>query len=111
MLDLKEKIRTIPDFPEPGILFRDITTLLSDAEALNEMIERFTENYRDEKIDLVVGVESRGFIVGTPLAIRLGKGFVPIRKAGKLPGPTHGVDYELEYGLSLIHISEPTRPY
>ena len=62
------------------------------------MIERFTEHYRDEKIDLVVGVESRGFIVGAPLAIRLGKGFVPIRKAGKLPGPTHGVDYELEYG-------------
>ena len=105
-MDLKEKIRTIPDFPEQGILFRDITTLLSDAEALNEMIERFTEHYRDEKIDLVVGVESRGFIVGAPLAIRLGKGFVPIRKAGKLPGPTHGVDYELEYGkdLSLIHI-------
>jgi len=98
MMDLKEKIRTIPDFPEPGILFRDITTLLSDAEALNEMIERFTEHYRDEKIDLVVGVESRGFIVGAPLAIRLGKGFVPIRKAGKLPGPTHGVDMNWNMG-------------
>ena len=73
MMDLKEKIRTIRDFPEPGILFRDITTLLSDAEALNEMIERFTEHYRDEKIDLVVGIESRGFIIGAPLAIRLGK--------------------------------------
>ena len=110
MMDLKQKIRTIPDFPEPGILFRDITTLLSDAEALNEMIERFTEHYRDEKIDLVVGVESRGFIVGAPLAIRLGKGFVPIRKAGKLPGPTHGVDYELEYGKDRVEVHQDAIP-
>ncbi|MDP6330761.1 MAG: purine phosphoribosyltransferase family protein, partial [SAR324 cluster bacterium] len=83
-MDLKQKIRTIPDFPEPGILFRDITTLLSDAEALNETIERFAEHYKNEKIDVVVGVESRGFIIGTPLAIRMGLGFIPIRKAGKL---------------------------
>ena len=110
MMDFKEKIRTIPDFPEPGILFRDITTLLSDAEALNEMIERFTGHYRDEKIDLVVGIESRGFIVGAPLAIRLGKGFVPIRKAGKLPGPTHGVDYELEYGKDRVEVHQDAIP-
>lgn len=96
MLDLKEKIRTIPDFPEPGILFRDITTLLSDAEALNEMIERFTEHYRD--------------IVGAPLAIRLGKGFVPIRKAGKLPGLTLGVGYELEYGKDRVEVHQDAIP-
>ena len=89
MNDLKQKIRTIPDFPAPGIQFRDITILLADPEAFNDVIERFVENYQDEAIDLVVGVESRGFIIGAQLALRLGKGFIPVRKAGKLPGPTH----------------------
>ena len=105
-MDLKQKIRTIPDFPEPGILFRDITTLLSDAEALNETIERFAEHYKNEKVDVVAGVESRGFIIGTPLAIRMGLGFIPIRKAGKLPGPTHGVDYDLEYGKDRVEVHQ-----
>ena len=105
-MDLKEKIRTIPDFPEPGILFRDITTLLSDAEALNETIERFEQHFKDEKIDLVAGVESRGFILGAPLAIKMGLGFIPIRKAGKLPGPTHGMDYELEYGKDRVEVHQ-----
>ena len=109
-MDLKQKIRTIPDFPEPGILFRDITTLLSDAEALNETIERFAEHYKNEKIDVVVGVESRGFIIGTPLAIRMGLGFIPIRKAGKLPGPTHGVDYDLEYGKDRVEVHQDAIP-
>ena len=109
-MDLKQKIRTIPDFPEQGILFRDITTLLSDAEALNETIERFAEHYKNEKIDVVVGVESRGFIIGTPLAIRMGLGFIPIRKAGKLPGPTHGVDYDLEYGKDRVEVHQEAIP-
>ena len=109
-MDLKQKIRTIPDFPEPGILFRDITTLLSDAEALNETIERFAEHYKNEKIDVVAGVESRGFIIGTPLAIRMGLGFIPIRKAGKLPGPTHGVDYDLEYGKDRVEVHQDAIP-
>ncbi len=109
-MDLKQKIRTIPDFPEPGILFRDITTLLSDAEALNETIERFAEHYKNEKIDVVVGVESRGFIIGTPLAIRMGLGFIPIRKAGKLPGPTLGVDYDLEYGKDRVEVHQDAIP-
>ena len=109
-MGLKQKIRTIPDFPEPGILFRDITTLLSDAEALNETIERFAEHYKNEKIDVVAGVESRGFIIGTPLAIRMGLGFIPIRKAGKLPGPTNGVDYDLEYGKDRVEVHQDAIP-
>ena len=109
-MDLKQKIRTIPDFPEPGILFRDITTLLSDAEALNETIERFAEHYKNEKIDVVAGVESRGFIIGAPLSIRMGLGFIPIRKAGKLPGPTHGVDYDLEYGKDRVEVHQDAIP-
>jgi len=104
MNDLKQKIRTIPDFPAPGIQFRDITTLLADPGAFNDVIERFVEHYQDEAIDLVVGVESRGFIIGAPLALRLGKGFIPIRKAGKLPGPTHGVEYDLEYGTDRVEV-------
>ena len=89
MNDLKQKIRTIPDFPAPGILFRDITTMLADPAAFNDVIERFVEHYQDEAIDLGVGVESRAFIIGALLALRLGKGFFLIRKARKLPGPTH----------------------
>mgnify|MGYP001242138553 CR=1 FL=1 len=111
MNDLKEKIRTIPDFPAPGILFRDITTLLADPKAFNEVIERFVEHYQDDEgIDLVVGVESRGFIIGAPLALRLEKGFIPIRKAGKLPGPTHGVEYDLEYGTDRVEVHQDAIP-
>ena len=101
---LKQKIRTIPDFPKSGILFRDITTLLADPEAFKSVIDLFIEHYRKVQIDLVVGIESRGFIVGAPLALGLGKGFIPVRKAGKLPGPTHGVEYELEYGTDLVEV-------
>ena len=99
---LKKKIRTIPDFPKPGILFRDITTLLADPEAFNSVIDLFAEHYKEDQIDLVVGIESRGFIIGAPLALRLGKGFIPVRKAGKLPGHTHGVEYDLEYGTDMV---------
>ena len=101
---LKQKIRTIPDFPKTGILFRDITTLLADAEAFNSVIDLFVEHYKEEQIDIVVGIESRGFIVGAPLALRLNKGFIPVRKAGKLPGPTHGVEYDLEYGSDQVEV-------
>ena len=101
---LKQKIRTIPDFPKSGILFRDITTLLADPEAFKFVIDQFIEHYRKEQIDLVVGIESRGFIVGAPLALGLDKGFIPVRKAGKLPGPTHGVEYNLEYGTDLVEV-------
>ena len=103
---LKQKIRTIPDFPKPGILFRDITTLLADSKAFNSVIDLFFEHYQEEQIDLVVGIESRGFIVGAPLSLRLDKGFIPIRKAGKLPGPTHGVEYDLEYGTDLVEVHQ-----
>ena len=94
MNDLTHKNRTIPVFQAPRILFRDITTLLADPGAFNDVIERFVEHYQDEAIDLVVGVESRGLINGAPLALRLGTGFIPIRKAGKRPGPTTGAEYD-----------------
>ena len=110
MDDLKLKIRTIPDFPIPGIQFRDITTLLADPDAFNDVIERFVNHYQDEQIDLVVGIEARGFIIGAPLALRLGKGFIPIRKEGKLPGPTHGLDYELEYGSDRVEVHQDAIP-
>ena len=104
MYYLKQKIRTIPDFPKPGILFRDITTLLADSEAFNTVIDLFVEHYKEEQIDVVVGIESRGFIIGAPLALRLDKGFIPVRKAGKLPGPAHGVEYDLEYGSDIVEV-------
>ena len=110
MDDLKLKIRTIPNFPIPGIQFRDITTLLADPDAFNDVIERFVNHYQDEQIDLVVGIEARGFIIGAPLALRLGKGFIPIRKEGKLPGPTHGLDYELEYGSDRVEVHQDAIP-
>tara|TARA_B100000678_G_scaffold4530_1_gene3929 strand:- start:2079 stop:2600 length:522 start_codon:yes stop_codon:yes gene_type:complete len=110
MDELKEKIRTIPDFPKPGIQFRDITTLLADPQAFKIVVERFVERYKDEQIDLVVGVESRGFIIGAPLALRLEKGFIPVRKAGKLPGPIHGVEYDLEYGTDRVEVHQDAIP-
>ncbi len=110
MVDLKLKIRTIPDFPKPGIQFRDITTLLADPQAFNDVVERFVKRYQDEQIDLVVGIESRGFIIGAPLALRLGKGFIPVRKEGKLPGPTHGVEYDLEYGTDRVEVHQDAIP-
>ena len=103
-MDLKDYIRDIPDFPEPGILFRDITPLLRDAEAFAEAINRLEENYRDLDFETIVAVESRGFVFGAPLAYKMGKGFVPVRKAGKLPGATHSAEYSLEYGTNEMEI-------
>ena len=104
MDELKELIRTIPDFPKPGIQFRDITTLLLHPEGLRRSVSAMVEPYRDQGIDRVVGIESRGFILGAPIALELGTGFVPMRKAGKLPGEKVGVEYELEYGSDRLEI-------
>ena len=101
---VKSKIRTIPNFPKPGIMFRDITTLLKDPEGYNQMIELLVERYKNLDIDFVVGIESRGFITGSVLAHRLGAGFIPIRKPGKLPAETVSEEYELEYGKDKIEI-------
>ncbi len=102
--DLRAKIREIPDFPKPGILFYDITTLLKDAGAYRESIELMTEPYRNQGVDIVVGMESRGFIFSGPIAIALGAGLVPVRKLGKLPAETVSVEYALEYGSNTLEI-------
>jgi adenine phosphoribosyltransferase len=101
---LKKTIRSIPDFPKKGILFRDITTLLKDKTALADAINLLAERHKGKEISKVVGIESRGFILGTPLAYILGAGFVPVRKAGKLPAETYSVTYELEYGTDRLEI-------
>jgi adenine phosphoribosyltransferase len=101
---LRAKIREIPDFPKPGILFYDITTLLKDAGAYRESISLMLEPYRGEQIDVVVGMESRGFIFSAPMAIELGAGLVPVRKLGKLPAETLSVEYALEYGSNTLEI-------
>jgi len=105
-MPIKSKIRTIPDHPKKGIMFRDITTLLKDAVGFRLVIDDFTQNYIKEgtKFDYVVGIESLGFIIGGALAYTLGKGFVPIRKPGKLPGETISQEYKLEYGTDKIEI-------
>jgi len=102
--DLRAKIREIPDFPKPGILFYDITTLLKDGPAFREAIDLMLEPYKDEKVDLVVGMESRGFIFSAPMAYQLNAGLVPVRKLGKLPAETLTVEYALEYGSNTLEI-------
>jgi adenine phosphoribosyltransferase len=104
MNQLIDSIRSIPDFPKKGIVFRDITTLLKDAHAFREAVDLFTEKYRNSKIDKVVCIESRGFIIGAALAIQLHAGFVPIRKKGKLPGDVLREPYALEYGVDSVEI-------
>ena len=101
---VKEKIRTVPHWPKQGIIFRDITTLLKDGEGFNHMVELLVERYKATKIDIVAGIEARGFITGAILAHRLGIGFVPIRKKGKLPAETTSHTYEKEYGPDTIEI-------
>ena len=101
---LRAKIREVPDFPKPGILFYDITTLLKEPGPYREAIDLLTEPYLDKKIDIVVGMESRGFIFSAPLAYQLNAGFVPVRKLGKLPAETLEVEYELEYGTATLEI-------
>ena len=105
-IDLKSLVRTIPDYPKPGIMFRDITTLLGDAKGLTACVKQLAEPYADKSIDAVAGIEARGFILGGAIADRLGCGFVPIRKKGKLPGKAIGQDYELEYGVDVIEIHD-----
>lgn len=101
---LKGYIRAVPDYPQPGILFRDITPLLQNAQALRFAIDQLAERYRGTGIDAVVGIESRGFIFGTPLAYLLDVGFVPVRKKGKLPAETITIQYDLEYGSNVLEI-------
>lgn len=106
MKDLAKSIRDVPDFPKEGILFKDITTLLRDPEAFRAAVEVFVDRYRDKKVDLVVAVESRGFILGGAVAVALGAGFVPVRKPGKLPAATYRETYELEYGTDAVEIHQ-----
>ena len=103
-MTIKSLIRTIPHYPKPNIMFRDITSLLKDPIGFRITINELVRRYADMEIDKVIGIEARGFIVGAPLAYALGKGFVPIRKKGKLPAETIGHDYELEYGTDRIEI-------
>jgi len=108
---LTELIRDVPDFPEPGVLFKDITPLLADHDGFAEVVDALAEAGRDADtgetvIDKVVGMEARGFILAAPVALALGAGFVPVRKAGKLPGPTHVVSYSLEYGEASLEVHQ-----
>jgi adenine phosphoribosyltransferase len=101
-MDFKEKIRVIEDFPKRGIRFKDITTLMKDGEAYKLAIENLVESTKGKDIDIIVGPEARGFVVGAPMAVQLGKGFVPVRKSGKLPGETIQRNYDLEYGKDAL---------
>ncbi|MGK9367725.1 adenine phosphoribosyltransferase [Melioribacter sp. Ez-97] len=103
-MDLKSYIRTVPDFPKKGIMFRDVTTLLKDSKALNYAVDKLYEISKDKGITKVVGIESRGFILGAALALKLNAGFVPVRKPGKLPAQKLAETYELEYGSDTIEI-------
>ena len=103
-MDLASHIRPIPDFPKPGILFRDITPLLADADAFAHAIERLAEPWRGERLDALAAVEARGFLFAAPLAITLGVGVIPVRKPGKLPAETIAHEYELEYGRDRLEM-------
>ncbi len=104
MPDLKSLIREVPDFPKPGILFYDITTLLKDKDGLRATIDALTAHYRGKKIDTVIGIEARGFIFGPAVAYALGTGFVPVRKPKKLPSSTISIEYQLEYGFDALEV-------
>jgi len=111
MEDLRKLIRDVPDFPKKGIIFKDITTLLKDAAGLKKTIDKLAGKVKGMKIDKVAAVESRGFILGAPLAVKLGAGFVPIRKKGKLPSVTVSQTYDLEYGTDTLEIhSDSIKP-
>ncbi|HYW68176.1 MAG TPA: adenine phosphoribosyltransferase [bacterium] len=103
-MDLRGLIRDVPDFPKPGIVFKDITTLTKDPEGLRAAVDALAERYTDADVDLVVGIESRGFVFGAAVAYKLGVGFVPARKPGKLPAQTVSAAYELEYGTDAIEM-------
>lgn len=104
--EVRGMIRDIPDFPKPGILFKDITTALKDAETLKKMIDFITETFKNDKIDYIIGLESRGFIFGMPVAYNLDAGFIPVRKPNKLPAKTIKETYTLEYGTDSLEIHE-----
>lgn len=106
MINLKDCIRDVPNFPKEGIIFKDITTLLKDPEAFRHAIDELAKGFLDKKIDQVVGVEARGFIFGGALAYKLGAGFIPVRKKGKLPSKTKRISYDLEYGTDTLEIHE-----
>ncbi|MGL5083636.1 MAG: adenine phosphoribosyltransferase [Microcoleaceae cyanobacterium] len=109
-MDLKSFIREVPNFPKPGILFKDITPLLSHPEALRYTIDCFSESCVPYSPDYIVGMESRGFLFGVPLAYQLGRGFVPVRKPGKLPASVYSVSYDLEYGTDCLEIHQDAMP-
>jgi adenine phosphoribosyltransferase len=104
MNELKKLIREVPDYPKPGILFYDLTTLLKDPKGFHALVDGLCSHYADRKVDLVVGIEARGFIFGPALAYRLGAGFIPVRKPRKLPAPVESVSYDLEYGTDTLEI-------
>src|SRR5207237_8946911 len=101
---LRDRIRDIPDFPKPGIVFKDITPLLADGDALRFTVDAFVDHFSDRPIHKVIGIEARGFILAAPVAYRLGAGFAPVRKAGKLPWQIEREEYEMEYGTDLLEI-------
>lgn len=105
-MDIRDSIRTIPDHPKPGIMFRDITTLLGDARAFRRAVDELVQPYAGARIDKVAGIEARGFILGGAVAHQLSAGFVPVRKRGKLPGKTRGREYALEYGVDMVEVHE-----
>lgn len=109
-MDYKSLIRTVPNFPKEGIMFRDITTLLKDMVGFTSLIDNFKERYLTYDIDFIAGIESRGFIIGAALAYSMNKGFIPIRKKGKLPGKCISQEYELEYGTDALEIHEDALP-
>ena len=110
-MNIKSKIRTIKDFPKPGVMFRDVSTLFSDPDGIKMILDSFKEQYNTrEDIDLIVGIESRGFIVGSLIASALNKGFVMIRKPGKLPGEILSQSYDLEYGKDSLEIHKDAFP-
>ena len=110
IVDVKSKIRDIKDFPKEGMIFRDITTALKDAETLRVIVDYLCEQFKDEKIDYIAGIESRGFILGMPMAYKMGIGFVPVRKPNKLPAATYSQEYSLEYGTDKIEIHQDAFP-
>lgn len=101
---LKQHIRDIPGFPSPGIIFKDITPLLADVEAFRATVDALAEAYAEREVDRVIGIEARGFILGAPVAYRLGAAFIPVRKPGKLPHEVEGLEYELEYGTDTLEV-------
>lgn len=105
-MELKDYIRSIQDYPKEGILFRDITTLLKDKDAFKLAIDKMAEQVKDKKVDLIVGAESRGFLIGSALAYKMNCGFIPVRKKGKLPYKTISEEYALEYGIDTLYMHE-----